>query len=228
MTGFDYLPDYGADYVHFGCRKPIATRKVAGGAGWANIGADMRESVINPVKPTGAIGSSTINARLDNQFVNFLGSEIACINSGVCLAQKYRPAFISFVVPPISFNSLLALFRGMVRPPVRTVVAPEFSCPVAGSAFIAQAKGPRTVADKNFGRCREQLIATVAMPKAFNGGNMSCSHSDSLTNMSTLGKDGTHYRMPCERHSPRAKSASGECPAPHFELDRAAFPSGRI
>lgn len=228
MTCFDYLPDYGADYVHFGCRKPIATRKVAGGAGWANIGADMREVVINPVKPTGAIGSSTINARLDNQFVNFLGSEIACINSRVCLAQKYRPAFISFVVPPISFNSLLALFRGMVRPPVRTVVAPEFSCAMASSAFIAQAKGSRPVTNKNFGGCWEQLFAAVAVSEAFSGGNVSCSHTASLTNISPLDKDGTHCRLPWKEGTSWGEHTSANLKTRHFELDRAAFPSGRI
>jgi hypothetical protein len=160
------LANCRSDYIHFIGGKPIATRKIAGGASRSHIAFDMGQSVVDAIQSTRLICSSTINTWLHNHGQNLSGAKVASINPFVSRPQKYRPPFVSSAVTLLPSYNLFTLLRRMLGPSVGSFIAPALAITVASPALIGQSKRATAVTQENFWRSLQKVFTPIAISKA--------------------------------------------------------------
>jgi len=145
FSGFHHLADGRADNVHFLCGKPIAASKITRGASRSYVTFDVRQIVVNSIKPARAFNGSAIHARLDYEVQNFRRSQVASIYPLVGFAKEHRPTLICLTVFFVAGLCAVLLRGGHINPPFLSAVAAFFAGVVALLTFIRQAKGPRAL-----------------------------------------------------------------------------------
>jgi hypothetical protein len=201
MTRFHNLADCSAYNVHLGSGEPVPTRKVAWGAGSADVAFDVGQSVVNAVEAAVLGGRSTIRARLFNHFKNFGARQIALVYSLIGLTQKHSAPFARSAVFQIAGLGHSTLFRRHVDPSFGATVPAFLSRPMTFLALVSEAKRAASVLQKYVGTRWQLLVAAVAdaMPRQFCHSSNS-SHTEGVIMFPISKQDGPHWQLPWKQY----------------------------
>lgn len=142
------LPNRSANDVHLVSGEPISARKITGRTGWPNVGFDVRQGIVDPVKSARSFCGPAIDARHDNQRQNLIGRHVAGVYPFVGLTKKNCASFIAFPVSALSLSDFGALFRRLISPSIASVVSATLSRAMTFSAFIRQPMGAALIRAK--------------------------------------------------------------------------------
>ena len=197
MTRFHNLADCSAYNVHLGSGEPVPTRKVAWGAGSADVAFNVGQSVVNAVEATVLGGRSTIRARLLNHFKNFGARQIALVYSLIGLAQKHSAPFARSAVFQIAGLGHGTLFRRHVAPPFGATVSAFLSSAVAFLAFVSQPKRSARVLQEYIRDSGHLALTAVAnaMPRQLCHSSNS-SHAEGVSMFPISKQYGPHWELP--------------------------------
>lgn len=151
MTSVNYLPNHNADNLHLSYAETITSCEITSRTSWQNISLNMCLAIIYSIKPSRGNCGSTVSARLFNYLKNFTNRKITIINSLVCLAKKYSPAFIRSTVPKLSKPVFRSLIHRHKRITVFSIFPPKFSRAVTSLALVGNSKQSTGIFYKMFG-----------------------------------------------------------------------------
>jgi hypothetical protein len=154
-------PDDFSDTLHLLEGKTISSSKIAGGAGRGHVRFDVRQRIVNAVKAARFFYGAAMNAWLANKTNHFINSQIALINSLVCLSEKNSAALNCLPVYSRNFFAAYFLFWRQTRPSLRAPITPFLSCRMANPALICKTERARGIAQKIFCRCGKFFFATM-------------------------------------------------------------------
>lgn len=156
------LADYRSDDVHFFGIKPIPSRKVARFTGRSDVAFDVGQCVINSIKPTRAFCGVAVDARLNDQSIDFVCCEVAGIYSFISLAKKDSAPLVASSISPLPFSNFKTLLSSHLIPAIRAVITPLLTSAMAWPTLIRNSPSAAFIRAKVFGCSWQRGLASMA------------------------------------------------------------------